>query len=130
MEMQSTSLLGDESHGRLPSDSGLKFISSPTMANRKDAPDTTHTDSGVLTLLWATQLSSQILDPLTNRWSWVETPDGHTLVNVADTLQRESDGRFKSCTHRVTQPKGFCGPRHFLSYYLRPGLVAEDGLVH
>jgi len=104
-----------------PSPSGLKFISAPTSEMRSAAPDTTHTDGGILTLLWCPQLSSQILDPQTKEWRWVEPREGCTLVNVADALQSETGGVLHSCVHRVSQPGDGVEERHFISYYLRPG---------
>ncbi|THC88212.1 hypothetical protein EYZ11_012340 [Aspergillus tanneri] len=70
-----------------PSPSGVKFISAPTSARLENTPDTTHTDGGLLTLLWCPQWSSQILDPRTNTWSWVEHKEGHVLfpVNAGNT---------------------------------------------
>ncbi|KAL2126945.1 hypothetical protein VTI74DRAFT_11582 [Chaetomium olivicolor] len=103
-----------------PGDSGLKFISAPTSARRQDTPDTTHTDSGILTLLWCPQLSSQIQDPHTKEWAWVEPKEGCAIVNVADALQELTGGRLHSCVHRVLQPGDGVEERHFLSYYLRP----------
>jgi isopenicillin N synthase-like dioxygenase len=104
-----------------PGDSGLKFISAPTAARRADAPDTTHTDGGILTLLWCPQLSSQIRDPKTGEWAWVEPREGCAIVNVADALQAATGGRLHSCVHRVAQPGDGVEERLFLSYYLRPG---------
>ncbi|KAK4149921.1 hypothetical protein C8A00DRAFT_37479 [Chaetomidium leptoderma] len=103
-----------------PGDSGLKFISAPTSARREDAPNTTHTDSGILTFLWCPQLSSQIRDPHTREWAWVEPKEGCAIVNVADALQGLTGGQLHSCVHRVLQPGDGVEERHFLSYYLRP----------
>jgi isopenicillin N synthase-like dioxygenase len=103
-----------------PGDSGLKFISAPTCARREDAPDTTHTDGGLITLLWCPLLSSQIRDPQTKEWAWVEPRDGCAIVNVADALQEATGGRLHSCVHRVAQPGDGVEVRVFLSYYLRP----------
>lgn len=117
---ESAGMEADESVRASKSDSGFKFISIPTVARRHEAPDTTHTDTGMLTLLWCPQLSSQILDPRTNEWSWVEPVEGHVLVNVANTLQSMTRGRLHSCVHRVSQPTDRVEKRHMLSYYLRP----------
>ena len=106
-----------------PGDSGLKFISAPTNVRREDAPDTTHTDGGIITLLWCPQTSSQIRDRDTGEWTWVEPRAGHALVNVADALQDKTGGRLHSSVHRVSQPGDGVEERHFLSYYLRPGSV-------
>ena len=103
-----------------PGDSGLKFISAATNTRREDHPDTTHTDGGLLTLLWCPQLSSQIQDPKTKEWLWVEPKEGCAIVNVADALQQHTDDRLHSCVHRILQPGDGVEERHFLSYYLRP----------
>ena len=103
-----------------PGDSGFKLISMPTSARRADAPDTTHTDGGILTLLWCPQMAIQIQDRHTKEWSWVEPKEGCAIVNVADTLQERTQGSLCSSVHKVLQPGDGVGERHFLSYYLRP----------
>lgn len=106
-----------------PGDSGLKLLDVPTSERRQDAPDTTHTDSGILTLLWCPQLYNQIQDPATKEWQWVEQKEGLAIANVADTLQAHTDGKLHSCVHRIWQPGDGAGERLFLSYYLRPATV-------
>lgn len=103
-----------------PGDSGLKLITAPTNERRQDAPDTTHTDGGLLTLLWCPLLSSQIQNPRTKEWLWVEPKEGCAIVNVADALQRHTGDQLHSCIHRVLQLGDGAEERHFLSYYLRP----------
>jgi isopenicillin N synthase-like dioxygenase len=103
-----------------PGDSGFKLISMPTSARRADAPDTTHTDGGILTILWCPQMAIQIQDRKTKEWAWVEPKEGCTIVNVADALQERTGGSLCSSVHKVLQPGDGVGERHFLSYYLRP----------
>ncbi|KAE8343760.1 hypothetical protein BDV24DRAFT_161069 [Aspergillus arachidicola] len=110
-----TSHLGTQSN-----DSGLKLVDIPTVERMDDFPDTTHTDNGTLTLLWSTEMASQIRDPVTGEWGWAENRDGHVLVNVANSLQNQTGGRLHSCLHKVTQPSDGAHERYMVSYYLRP----------
>ncbi|RAH72161.1 Clavaminate synthase-like protein [Aspergillus aculeatinus CBS 121060] len=101
-------------------DSGLKLIEIPTVERMDEFPDTTHTDNGTLTLLWSTEMASQICDPITGEWGWAEERDGHVLVNVANSLQKQTGGRLHSCLHKVAQPSDGAHERYMVSYYLRP----------
>ncbi|KAE8381812.1 Clavaminate synthase-like protein [Aspergillus bertholletiae] len=101
-------------------DSGLKLIEIPTVEGMDEFPDTTHTDNGTLTLLWSTEMASQICDPITGDWGWAEERDGHVLVNVANSLQKQTGGRLHSCLHKVAQPSDGAHERYMVSYYLRP----------
>ncbi|KAE8137244.1 Clavaminate synthase-like protein [Aspergillus pseudotamarii] len=101
-------------------DSGLKLIEIPTVERMDEFPDTTHTDNGTLTLLWSTEMASQICDPTTGEWGWAEERDGHVLVNVANSLQKQTGGRLHSCLHKVAQPSDGAHERYMVSYYLRP----------
>jgi isopenicillin N synthase-like dioxygenase len=65
-------------------------------------------------------------------WRFVEPRVGCAIVNVADSLQRATEGRLMSCLHRVGQPAPVPEPseqdRVCVLYYLRPGKVpAESG---
>lgn len=125
---QLSDILGLEDEARLEanhqdtkaSDSGLKFISVPTIERANQFPDTTHTDNGTLTLLWSTEQSSQIQDPQTGEWGWVRQGKGQVLVNIANSLQNQTGGRLHSCVHKVAQLTDGVRERLVVSYYLRP----------
>lgn len=103
-----------------PSDSGLKLVSSPTLARTADVPDSTHTDSGSITLLWCEKWASQLRTKESKEWLWVEPKPDCVLVNVADYVQKETGDRLHSPVHRLTQPADGVVDRYFVSYYLRP----------
>lgn len=102
------------------SDSGIKFVSGPTKAYAADMPDTTHTDGGSITLLWCEKWATQIRTKETKEWLWVDPKPNHVLVNIADYVQNETDGRLHSPAHRVSQPTDGAEDRYFVSYFLRP----------
>lgn len=118
--MEDSDLIRNACDETRASHSTLKLISAPTFESRQDHPDTTHTDAGILTLLWGSQVSSQILDPRTGQWAWVHVNSGCVLVNVGDTLQDNTAGQLHSCLHRIAQESDEEMPRHFVSYFLRP----------
>ena len=55
-----------------------------------------------------------------DEWAFTAVQPGCALVNVANSLQRMSDGKLHSTLHRVTQPEDGAAKRYFLSYFLRP----------
>ncbi|KAK2766745.1 hypothetical protein FQN54_006059 [Arachnomyces sp. PD_36] len=102
------------------SDSGIKFVSGPTKASVADVPDTTHTDSGSITLLWCDKWASQMQTKETKEWLWIDPKPNCVLVNVANYLQNQTGGRLHSPVHRVGQPNDGEEDRYFVSYFLRP----------
>lgn len=102
------------------SDSGIKFVYGPTKASIADVPDTTHTDSGSITLLWCEKWASQMQTKETKEWLWIDPKPNCVLVNVADYLQSQTGGRLHSPIHRVSQPTDGVEDRYFVSYFLRP----------
>ena len=103
-----------------PSDCGLLLVSQPCKSKLTDVTDSTHTDTGSLTLLFCEQWAVQIELPETKQWAFVEPKPGHALINVADKVQSLSGNRLYSCRHRVTQPIDGFQKRYFAVYYLRP----------
>lgn len=104
-----------------PSDTGLKFVLHPSLPRLSDVGESLHTDSGTLTLLFYKDWSIHAFLPDAGRWGFIPPPpDGCTLVNVADALQRLSEGKLHSPKHRVTQPFDGAEDRYFLSYFMRP----------
>ncbi|KAK5796326.1 hypothetical protein VI817_005611 [Penicillium citrinum] len=103
-----------------PNDSGLKLLSGPTEPTVNDVPNTTHTDGGSITLLWCEKWASQLQVPETKEWLWIEPNSQYILVNIANSLQRQTGGRLHSPVHRVTQPVDGVEDRPMISYFLRP----------
>lgn len=104
-----------------PSDTGLKFVLHPSQARLSDVGESLHTDSGTLTLLFYKDWSLHAFLPDADIWGFIPPPpEGCTLVNVANTLERLSEGKLHSPKHRVTQPFDGAKNRYFLSYFLRP----------
>jgi isopenicillin N synthase-like dioxygenase len=64
-----------------------------------------HTDYGIVTVLWADQVTPglQILDP-GGRWHDVVPVTGGLLVNLGDLLARWTNHRWLSTMHRVLPP--------------------------
>jgi len=108
------------------SDSGLKLIYEPSLAKLADVKENRHTDSGTFTLLFYDQWGLHIKFKGTEDWAFAATKLGCVLVNVADSLQRLSNGTFHSPTHRVTQPCDGFSKRYYLSYFLRPEQELRD----
>ncbi|KAB8273767.1 Clavaminate synthase-like protein [Aspergillus minisclerotigenes] len=108
----------------MSSDSGFKVYCAPTQARQADVRDNTHTDGGTLTLMFIRHQCMQLKNPLTNEYQWIEHRPGQMLVNVANSLQEQSNDQLHSCPHRVTQPGDGVEERYLLSYFLRPDKVA------
>ncbi|KAF3912444.1 hypothetical protein ABW20_dc0102909 [Dactylellina cionopaga] len=102
------------------SKSSLKVYRGPTLENLADVSDNSHTDEGTLTFLYTDKWGTQIKNPRTGEWAWVEAKPGHAIVNVGDTLQALSGGKFNSCLHRVSQPVAGFEERWVVSYFFRP----------
>jgi isopenicillin N synthase-like dioxygenase len=103
------------------SETGLKFISEPTLARVADVGDNLHTDGGTFTVLFYEKLGLQSYFPCKQQWAFIPPMEGCCVVNVADSLARFSNGKMHSPKHRVTQTEDGAGERFYLSYFLRPG---------
>ena len=57
-----------------------------------------------------------------NEWISVTSVDYHIIVNVGDMLQRLSNGKLKSTTHRVINPVGkkISESRYSIPFFLHP----------
>jgi isopenicillin N synthase-like dioxygenase len=108
-----------------PSETGLKFISEPALEKASDVGDYTHTDGGTLTMLFYSDWGLQTLLKESQKWAFIAPKDGCVVVNVADSLERLSGGRFHSPKHRITQPTDGQAKRYYLSYFLRPQLAVK-----
>lgn len=81
-----------------------------------------HEDINLITLLIGA--SAEGLEVLNKKGEWVPVtalPD-HIIVNVGDMLQRLTNGRLKSTTHRVVNPprEQWHMPRYSIPFFLHP----------
>ncbi|KAK6538236.1 hypothetical protein TWF694_011115 [Orbilia ellipsospora] len=110
-----------ECHARSKSsDSGLKLVYEPCIQKKSKVIENKHKDGGTLTILFYDEwgLHAQLPD---GDWAFAAPVPGCALVNVADALEKASEGKLRSPVHRVTQPVDGFVKRYFLSYFLRPG---------
>jgi isopenicillin N synthase-like dioxygenase len=81
-----------------------------------------HEDINLITLLMGA--SAEGLEILTkdNNWVGVASLPEHLVVNVGDMLQRLTNGKFKSTTHRVVNPprEKWATPRYSIPFFLHP----------
>ncbi|PBP28683.1 hypothetical protein BUE80_DR000426 [Diplocarpon rosae] len=103
-----------------PGDTGLKMVLHPSLAQVADAGAGEHTDSGTITLLFYTEWGIRAYLPNEKKWAFLPPLEGCALINVANSLQRWSGGKFHSPKHGVTQPLDGARQRYYLSYFLRP----------
>jgi isopenicillin N synthase-like dioxygenase len=99
----------------------LHYPATDTSENGNDGGHNSHTDAGVLTLLFVDSPGLQVLSPKTNEWESVSTKPGHAIVNVGDTLRFVSNKRFRSILHRVVLPHDRVASRYATAYFLRAG---------
>jgi isopenicillin N synthase-like dioxygenase len=81
-----------------------------------------HEDINLITLLIGA--SADGLEVLNKKGEWVAVtalPD-HIVVNVGDMLQRHTNGKLKSTTHRVVNPprEKWSQPRYSIPFFLHP----------
>ena len=83
-----------------------------------------HEDYGMITLLPATPVEGlQLYHPKRKTWSRVHAPAGSFVMNSGDWLKMISNGRFHSCTHRVSVPRDSAQravPRLTIPYVVHP----------
>ena len=81
-----------------------------------------HEDINLITLLvGASAEGLQLLNRL-NVWINVSAPDGSIVVNVGDMLQRLTNNKLKSTTHRVVNPprEKWGTPRFSIPFFMHP----------
>ncbi|KAI9747048.1 MAG: hypothetical protein M1815_004685 [Lichina confinis] len=101
------------------SDCGLLLAYQP-WGTDSDLGENWHNDTGSLTLLFCERWAVQIELPETKEQLRIEARPGHAIVNVADTLQKLSGDRLRSCRHQVVKPADGAQKQYFAVYYLRP----------
>lgn len=103
--------------------STLRFLHYPAItppSPQQELCCTTHTDSGILTLLH--QDSTGGLELLTADGEWIGAPyiPDSVVVNVGDLMTKVSGGRFKATYHRVRSSPG--KGRYSVPFFFEPGL--------
>ncbi len=88
-----------------------------------------HEDINTITLLLGAEEAGLQLLAKDGRWLPVSPPEGALAVNIGDMLQRLTNGRLRSTTHRVINPTGERArhARYSMPYFLhfRPDFLIE-----
>ncbi|QDH33093.1 2-oxoglutarate and iron-dependent oxygenase domain-containing protein [Porphyrobacter sp. YT40] len=88
-----------------------------------------HGDINTITLLLGAEEAG--LELLTRQGEWLPIPaeKGSLVINVGDMLERQTNGRLRSTTHRVVNPKGEAAhrSRYSMPFFLhfRPDFMIE-----
>lgn len=90
----------------------------PKSAIRAEA----HEDINLITLLVGASAEGLQLLTKENTWYEVVAPEGHIVINVGDMLQRLTNNKLKSTTHRVVNPpkEKWANPRFSIPFFLHP----------
>lgn len=98
-----------------------------------------HEDINTITLLLGAEEAGLELLTRSGEWHAVDVPPGALVINVGDMLQRQTNGRLRSTTHRVVNPRGEAAqrPRYSMPFFLHfrpdflieplPGCIDADG---
>ncbi|MFA6219731.1 MAG: 2-oxoglutarate and iron-dependent oxygenase domain-containing protein [Erythrobacter sp.] len=88
-----------------------------------------HGDINTITLLLGAQEAGLELLTRQGEWKAVAVPEGGLVINVGDMLDRLTNGRLRSTTHRVVNPRGEAAyrARYSMPFFLhfRPDYVIE-----
>jgi isopenicillin N synthase-like dioxygenase len=99
-----------------------------------DAPEgairaAAHGDINTITLLLGAEEAGLELLTAEGKWLPIEAEEGSLVVNIGDMLERLTNGRLKSTTHRVVNPAGAAAKRsrYSMPFFLhfRPDYVIE-----
>ncbi len=86
-----------------------------------------HEDINTITLLLGAEEAGLELLTAAGEWHAVAVPPGALVINVGDMLQRQTNGRLRSTTHRVVNPRGDAArrARYSMPFFLhyRPDFV-------
>ena len=90
----------------------------PKTAIRAEA----HEDINLITLLVGASAEGLQLLTKENTWYEVVAPENHIVINVGDMLQRLTNNKLKSTTHRVVNPskEKWENPRYSIPFFLHP----------
>ncbi len=88
-----------------------------------------HEDINTITLLLGAEEAGLELLAKDGQWHAVDVPTGALVINVGDMLQRQTNGRLRSTTHRVVNPRGDAArrARYSMPFFLhfRPDFLIE-----
>ena len=88
-----------------------------------------HGDINTITLLLGAEEAGLELLTTEDEWLAVDPPEGALVVNIGDMLDRLTNGRLRSTTHRVVNPTGEAAyrARYSMPFFLhfRPDYVIE-----
>ncbi|MFT7590815.1 MAG: isopenicillin N synthase-like dioxygenase [bacterium] len=81
-----------------------------------------HEDINLITLLMGASAGGLEILTKENKWVGVTSLKDHLVVNVGDMLQRLTNNKFKSTTHRVVNPprSEWQSPRYSIPFFLHP----------
>ncbi len=65
-----------------------------------------HGDINTITLLLGAEEAGLELLDRSGKWRAIDVPEGALVINVGDMLERLTNGRLRSTTHRVVNPRG------------------------
>jgi isopenicillin N synthase-like dioxygenase len=88
-----------------------------------------HEDINTITLLLGAEEAGLELLTRSGEWHAVDVPKGALVINVGDMLQRQTNGKLRSTTHRVVNPRGEAAQRarYSMPFFLhfRPDFLIE-----
>ncbi|TNE45018.1 MAG: isopenicillin N synthase family oxygenase [Sphingomonadales bacterium] len=88
-----------------------------------------HGDINTITLLLGAEEAGLELLTKQGEWKAIEVPEGALVINVGDMLDRLTNSRLRSTTHRVVNPRGDAArrSRYSMPFFLhfRPDYVIE-----
>jgi isopenicillin N synthase-like dioxygenase len=88
-----------------------------------------HEDINTITLLLGAEEAGLELLTRQGEWHAVDVPPGALVINVGDMLQRQTNGKLRSTTHRVVNPRGDAArrARYSMPFFLhfRPDFLIE-----
>ncbi len=70
-----------------------------------------HGDINTITLLLGAEEAGLELLTKAGEWRAIDVPPGALVINVGDMLERQTNGRLRSTTHRVVNPRGEASKR-------------------
>lgn len=94
------------------------IVSEPKNAIRAEA----HEDINLITLLVGASAEGLEVQKMDGSWYPINAPENHFVINVGDMLQRLTNNKLKSTTHRVVNPprEKWGTPRFSIPFFLHP----------
>ena len=88
-----------------------------------------HGDINTITLLLGAEEAGLELETVDGGWKAIAPPEGALVINIGDMLERLTNGRLRSTTHRVVNPVGDAAyrARYSMPFFLhfRPDYMIE-----